>query len=253
MVLSSRLGDVEQQPLHSPARLRVEGAEGLVHEHQLGLVDEGARDGDALLHAPREVLRVAVGEVGEPHRLRGTSATAARRSARGTPRRLQAVLHVLAHRQPAERGVGLEHHAPVAPDADAPARRSTRTSPLRRRQEPGDGLEERRLAAARGAEEDDDLAARPACRRRRRRRRGRPRCATPSRSTIGHRDVRRRAAWAAARRARRCRSQRALRCRTVTATVPGSPTCGVRREPSRLAVAHVVLCASGRAVRRHGG
>ena len=71
--------------------------------------------------------------------------------------RLQAVLDVLPHGQPAERGVGLEDHAAVA--ADAVDRLAVDEDlALGRRQQAGDGLEDRRLAAARGAEEDDDLA-----------------------------------------------------------------------------------------------
>jgi hypothetical protein len=36
--------------LHGGARLRVEGAEGLVHQEDVGRVHEHARDGDPLLH-----------------------------------------------------------------------------------------------------------------------------------------------------------------------------------------------------------
>ena len=43
--------------LHDDAGLRVERAEGLVHQQHLGLEHIGARDRDALLHAARELVR----------------------------------------------------------------------------------------------------------------------------------------------------------------------------------------------------
>ena len=64
VVLGAR--HVEQERLHAPARLRVERAERLVHEHEPRAIDERARDRDALLHAAGELLRIAVGELGEP-------------------------------------------------------------------------------------------------------------------------------------------------------------------------------------------
>jgi len=39
------------QFLHVQARRRVERSERLVHQDQLGIVDEGTRDSGALLHA----------------------------------------------------------------------------------------------------------------------------------------------------------------------------------------------------------
>jgi hypothetical protein len=57
----------QQVVLHAPARLRVERAEWLVHEHRVGLVDEGADDRDAFLHAARELVRVVLLEALEAH------------------------------------------------------------------------------------------------------------------------------------------------------------------------------------------
>src|SRR5690606_41484647 len=50
------------------AGLGVDGGEGLVHDEHLGLVSHGARDRDALLHAARELPRVAVAGVIETDR-----------------------------------------------------------------------------------------------------------------------------------------------------------------------------------------
>ena len=154
VVLGAR--DVEEEPLHPPAGHRVERPERLVHQDDARLVDERPRDGDALLHAAREVLREALGEVEEADLLQHLARPLAA-LLRRDPLELQAVLDVLLDREPAERRVGLEDHAAVA------ARLADRLPveedlPLRRREEAGDGLQDRRLAAPRGAEEDDDLA-----------------------------------------------------------------------------------------------
>ena len=66
----ARLGrDAHELGLHLLARHLVERAERLVHEQQPGLLGERAGDRDALLHAARELVGVAVGEVGEADHL----------------------------------------------------------------------------------------------------------------------------------------------------------------------------------------
>jgi len=50
--------NVREQPLHLLARQRVEGREGFVHEQNGRIVGKGAGDGDTLLHAAGEVMRV---------------------------------------------------------------------------------------------------------------------------------------------------------------------------------------------------
>ena len=51
------LGDPLQLQVHLVARDRVERAEGLVHEQDLGVVAQGPGDGDALAHAAGELTR----------------------------------------------------------------------------------------------------------------------------------------------------------------------------------------------------
>ena len=46
--------------LHLFAQLLVEGAQRLVHQHQIGLEHQGAGNGDALLLAARQLARAAV-------------------------------------------------------------------------------------------------------------------------------------------------------------------------------------------------
>ena len=55
----------QQLVLHAGARERVERSERLVHEQYIRLHGHAARDGDALLHAAGEGVRVAVRELGE--------------------------------------------------------------------------------------------------------------------------------------------------------------------------------------------
>ena len=52
------------------ARLRVERAERLVHQEELGLHQQAARDADALLHAARELVGIVALEAarGRPAR-----------------------------------------------------------------------------------------------------------------------------------------------------------------------------------------
>ena len=61
--------DALELQLHLAAQLEVEGAERLVEEQHLGVVDQRAGDGDALLLAAGELVRLALGEVAELHEL----------------------------------------------------------------------------------------------------------------------------------------------------------------------------------------
>ena len=82
----------------------------------LRMIDEGARQGDALGHAAGELVRVGVGErfeADEAHEVVDLVATRARR----TPRD-QAGLDVAAHRQPGEQVGVLEHQAALGAGAD---------------------------------------------------------------------------------------------------------------------------------------
>src|SRR3989344_118254 len=54
--LALGLPDAQQQLLHEHAGLVVERAEGLVHQQDLGVVGQRARNGGALLHAARQLL-----------------------------------------------------------------------------------------------------------------------------------------------------------------------------------------------------
>ena len=55
--------DLDQFVLQPLARHRVERAERLVHQHDLGVVGEHAGDRHALLHAAGKLVRIDVGKV----------------------------------------------------------------------------------------------------------------------------------------------------------------------------------------------
>ena len=61
--------DAQQLEAHLFARQRVERAERLIHEQHLGLVNQRAADGGALLHAAGKLPGQAVTEATEPDQL----------------------------------------------------------------------------------------------------------------------------------------------------------------------------------------
>ena len=58
--------DAQQLLLQQQLVLRVERRERLVHQQDFRIVGEGARDGDALLHAAGELVRIIIGEARQP-------------------------------------------------------------------------------------------------------------------------------------------------------------------------------------------
>ena len=149
---------LEDEILELAACLGVDGGEGLVHQQDRGLVGEGAGDRDALLHAARELPRVAVDETRQPDGLERAL------DERGplllgellVPERKQ---DVVANRHPGHQ------RAVVVLEDDRHLLRWLRDRAAVddhpagcRPEEPRDALEERRLAAARGADDADELA-----------------------------------------------------------------------------------------------
>ena len=63
--LAALAPDPQHFQVHLLARQRIQRAERLVHQDQLGIVDEGARDRGALLHAAGQLLRILVLIAGE--------------------------------------------------------------------------------------------------------------------------------------------------------------------------------------------
>jgi hypothetical protein len=148
--------DLEQLVLQPLAGQRVEGAERLVHEDDVGVVRQHARDLAALLHATRQLVGPSVGELRQAHHVE--EALAVLTALRGLdPAQLRPELDVLAHRHPrVEHGL-LEDHAPVGGGPGDPLPADPDLA-LRRRHEAGDEAQQRGLAAAGGAGEADELA-----------------------------------------------------------------------------------------------
>ena len=104
--------DGQKFVLQALAGHRVERAERFVHQCHLRVVGQHTADGDALLHAAGQLVRVAVGEAIQPHH---------RNEAIGGRHRLgfrfaagdRAEGDVLPDGQPGKQTIVLEHHATV--------------------------------------------------------------------------------------------------------------------------------------------
>jgi hypothetical protein len=154
------------QPRAGPlAQLRVQVRQRLVEKQDRRPVDEGPREGDPLLLAARELVRVArrvrlhldeMEDLLDPDALLGDPHLP-------EPEREREVL-VDGHVRP--EGVGLEHEAAVAALGRQEAPRggveedevADADPPLVRAVEAGDGSKSRRLPAAGGAQERDELS-----------------------------------------------------------------------------------------------
>ena len=151
--------DVRQQPLHVVAGERVERRERLVHQQHGRIVGERARDGDPLLHAARQMVRIGAREFVELHQRQLLERD-------GVALLLGDAFHLEAEGHVAERGAPrkqlgeiLEHDAAVhavagdrlAADADLAARRAD---------ESRDDVEKRRLAAAARPDDADEFGRR---------------------------------------------------------------------------------------------
>jgi hypothetical protein len=141
------------------ARERIERREGLVHEHDLGLERQCARDPDALLHAARKLgwtLALGAGEADQiDESLRVRRDIVARAPPPFRRHRIGDVAHDGAPRQ---QRVALEDHRAI--DAGpvnhlAVDDHGALGGPV----EPGQDVEHRGLAAARMADDADELAA----------------------------------------------------------------------------------------------
>ena len=145
------LPDREQEFLHECSRLRVQAPERLVHEEQLGLHREHARDADALLHPAGELRRVVRREALQAD-LFDDSLCERSVGLRRLALRLRPEDDVLIDRIPGKERRFLEDDGTLRR-----RRRYERTVraylSARRRFEPGHHVEERGFAAARRAED----------------------------------------------------------------------------------------------------
>ena len=146
---------------HRGAQLGVEVGERLVHEEHLGLLHHGARQGHALALAARELRRLAVQVLGEPHDAREL-VDAALALLLGHAGVLEAELDVAAHRHRGVERVVLEHHGNAAAagvhvvHADAVHEQVA----VRHALQPGDHAQRGGLAAAGRPHEHGEAAVR---------------------------------------------------------------------------------------------
>ena len=149
--------DVEEVSLHLSAGLGVERAEGLVHEEDAGLVCESAGDGDALLHAAGEFVRVGVFEFREADEVDPFAGFGLGVEPRFSAD-LEAEHDVAFDREPGEEGVTLEDHATVGAGAvDGVAVEEDLA--IVREIETGDNPGERGFSAAGWADDGDEFPA----------------------------------------------------------------------------------------------
>ena len=157
-------GHVAQQVHDLHARLGVEGAGGLVGQQDLGVVDEGARDGDALHLAARHLRGLLVDVFGEAHASQGVEGALAALRARDA-RQSQCQLDVRQDTLVRDQVVGLEDEADavVAVGVPVPGLVVLRGDAVDdevaalEAVEASDDVEHRRLAGARLAQNSDEL------------------------------------------------------------------------------------------------
>ena len=151
--------DVQQLEVHLFPRQRVERAERLVHQDQLGIMDQRAGDRGALLHAAGQLVGIFVGEPVEPHQCEKIArARAAFRH--GKAEDLGGQQHVVDDAAPLEQERLLKHHADVARRIERLRRRADAQGAGIVRMQSGQNLEKRGLAAAGGTDQRHQLAGR---------------------------------------------------------------------------------------------
>src|SRR5579884_1009922 len=156
--LRRALEDAHELRLHEPARLRIERAEGFVHQQDRRIEGERARNRGALLHAAGKLRGIAVLEALQADELDEVlRALLALRLRHPLP--LETVENVAAHRLPRKQGEVLEDDAAIGAGArDFLA--VDRDAAGLDRQEAADEIEQRRLAAAGRTEQRDEFAVR---------------------------------------------------------------------------------------------
>ncbi len=154
--LGCALPDAQQLRLHQASGLGVESAERLVHQQDLGIECERARNGGALLHTTRQLRGITVLEAAEPDQIdEGLRALLALLA--GKPHALEAVEHVGAHRLPGEQREVLKHDAAVGTGRSDRLAFDHDLAGLGGK-EAADEIEQRRLAATGRTQQGDELA-----------------------------------------------------------------------------------------------
>src|SRR5947209_6517745 len=146
--------DAQEFLLQEYLVLLVERGEGLVHEQDIGVLGEGARDRDALPHPAGELVGIMVAETPEAHlfKIRPHDLL---HVARGEPPHAQSISGVVEHVHPGKNRIPLEHNrVRRARGIDAGKHNVAGALLL----EPAEDAQECRLPAAARADDDEKLA-----------------------------------------------------------------------------------------------
>ncbi len=155
--------DALEFEVHLVAGHRIERAEGFVHQQDVRITAQGARDGRTLAHAARQLPRPALLEAGDAdERTQFGRALAALRLRH--PAQLQRQRDVVLDGHPGKQVRVLEddtellHHRIVALVAGPELLAADLDGARRRPQQPRNDAQQRRLPAAGGAEQDEEFA-----------------------------------------------------------------------------------------------
>ena len=165
----AEIGPQPQQPfLHLQLGLRIERAERLVEQNDVGVEQQRAQQGGALAHAAGQRVRIEIFEAGKPVAPQQRQRALARLAQRHALD-LHAEDDVVEHGAPRQQQILLQHVADAADGAGCVGAVDQHAA-AGRFQKPGDDVEDRALAAARRADQADETALRNRQRHRRQRR-----------------------------------------------------------------------------------
>ena len=158
MVFFASLPDAQELEIHLLARERVERAERLVHQDELRIVDERARDRGALLHAAGELVGIFFLGTARDRRARAGRARGSRLAASGRPRiSVGSITLSIMRRHFRSSGAGTPCRC-RAPGLNGCAGEPMRTSPASCGVQAGEDFQQGGLAATRRADQRDKFA-----------------------------------------------------------------------------------------------
>jgi hypothetical protein len=149
--------DLQQLEVHLFAGHGVERPERLVHQDQLGIVDERARNGGTLLHAAGELVGefvLGAAQSDQRQQLAGALPALGERK----PEDFGRQQHVVENAPPFQQQRLLEHHADVARRIERLRRRADANLARLVGVQAGQDFQQRRLSAAGRADQRDQLA-----------------------------------------------------------------------------------------------
>jgi hypothetical protein len=149
--------DVQQLEVHLLAGKRIERPERFVHQDQLGIVDQRARNRGALLHAAGQLVGELVLVTGEPDQRKEVAGARAARS-HGKAEDLRRQQHVVDHAPPFQQQWLLENHADVARRIERLGFGADRDLAGVEGMQTGENLEQGGLAATRRSDQGHQLA-----------------------------------------------------------------------------------------------